>query len=85
MAVSVMLKPASSLCNLKCKYCFYSSLALDRQEYSKGFMTVETAQNVIKSAFLLAKGTPVVYFFQGGEPSRRGVDFYKDFFQKCKK
>lgn len=84
MAVSVMLKPASSFCNLKCKYCFYSSLAQDRQEYSKGFMTVETAQNVIKSALSLAKGTPVVFVFQGGEPSLRGLDFYKEFMQICK-
>jgi len=59
MAVSVMLKPASSLCNLKCSYCFYSSLASERQEYSKGFMTQETALNIIRSAFELADGTPV--------------------------
>lgn len=85
MAVSVMLKPASSLCNLKCKYCFYSSLAKDRQEYSKGFMTVETALNTVKSAFSLAKGTPVIFTFQGGEPSLRGLDFYKEFVQICQK
>lgn len=85
MAVSVMLKPASSLCNLKCKYCFYSSLAKDRQEYSKGFMTVETAFNIIQSVFSLAKGTPVVFTFQGGEPSLRGLDFYKEFVQICQK
>lgn len=84
MAVSVMLKPASSFCNLKCRYCFYSSLAQNRQEYSKGFMSIETALNTVKSAFSLAKGTPVVFTFQGGEPSLRGLGFYKDFVQICK-
>lgn len=85
MAVSVMLKPASSLCNLKCKYCFYSDLASDRQEYSKGFMSIETASKVIESSLSLAKGTPVVFVFQGGEPTLRGLDFFKEFVEICKK
>lgn len=84
MSVSVMLKPASSLCNLKCRYCFYSSLASERQEYSKGLMSLKTAENVIKSALSLAKGTPVVFTFQGGEPSLAGIDFFKSFVQICK-
>lgn len=84
MAVSVMLKPASSLCNLKCKYCFYSSLASERQEYFKGFMEIKTARNVIQSAFSLAKGTPVVFTFQGGEPALAGLDFFKNFVEICK-
>ena len=29
--VSIMLKPASSLCNLRCKYCFYADVALSEQ------------------------------------------------------
>ncbi len=85
MAVSVMLKPASSLCNLRCKYCFYSSLASERQEYSKGLMEIKTAENIIKSALELAKGTPVIFTFQGGEPAVRGLEFYKAFTEICRK
>lgn len=84
MAVSVMLKPASSMCNLKCRYCFYSSLASDRQEYSKGFMTEDTALKIIKSVFELAGATPVIFTFQGGEPALRGIDFYRRFVSLCK-
>lgn len=83
MSVSVMLKPASSACNLKCKYCFYTSLAENRSDYSKGFMTDKTSENVIKSAFSLANGTPVVFTFQGGEPTLCGIDFYKSFVNRC--
>lgn len=83
MAVSIMLKPASSLCNLKCRYCFYSSVASEREAYSKGFMEMKTAENVIKSALSLAKGTPVIFTFQGGEPALRGIEFYKEFVKIC--
>lgn len=79
MPVSVMLKPSSSLCNLKCEYCFYSSLADERSKYSMGMMSEKTALNTIKSALSFAKGTDVYFTFQGGEPLLRGIDFYKNF------
>ena len=47
MAVSVMLKPSSSACNLKCKYCFYSNVSSERAEFFKGMMSDETAENVM--------------------------------------
>lgn len=73
-----MIKPASSACNLKCEYCFYSSLADNREIANKGMMSLETAENVIKSA--LNFGRDSVYFtFQGGEPLLRGIDFFKAF------
>lgn len=79
MAISVMLKPSSSNCNLKCKYCFYHSLSEERSEYSKGMMNSDTAHRVIASAFDFAKGSDVYFTFQGGEPLLSGIDFYVDF------
>lgn len=84
MAVSVMLKPSSSLCNLKCEYCFYSSLSEERSEYSKGMMTSDTAERVILSAFDFADGSDVYFTFQGGEPLLRGIDYYKSFVEFVK-
>ena len=43
MPISVMLKPASGNCNLRCKYCFYHDLAATRQTENKGYMTRDTA------------------------------------------
>ncbi|MDE6722690.1 MAG: 4Fe-4S cluster-binding domain-containing protein, partial [Eubacterium sp.] len=74
MPISVMIKPSSSFCNLKCKYCFYSSLSSEREEYSKGFMNLETAESIIKSAVEYAKGTEIIFTFQGGEPMLSGIE-----------
>ena len=29
--MNFLIKPASSLCNLRCKYCFYADEALNRE------------------------------------------------------
>lgn len=78
MPISVMIKPSSSKCNLNCKYCFYTSLAENRQVQDKGFMSVDTAKKVIKSALDFGKDT-VYFVFQGGEPMLIGIDFFKEF------
>jgi len=75
--ISIMMKPSSSLCNLKCGYCFYHSLAEMRESYSYGFMKEETAEEVIKKAFDFTRGNRVYLSFQGGEPMLRGIDFFK--------
>lgn len=41
MKHNVMLKPASSLCNLRCRYCFYCDVADLREVRSFGIMTDE--------------------------------------------
>lgn len=79
MPISVMIKPSSSACNLKCEYCFYSSLSEGRSDYSKGFMSLETAENIIKSAVEFTKGTRIIFTFQGGEPMLSGLDFFRKF------
>lgn len=84
MAVSVMLKPSSSACNLKCKYCFYSNVSSERAEFFKGMMSDETAENVISKALSFADSSQVYFTFQGGEPLLRGVDFFKRFVSKVK-
>lgn len=80
--ISVMVKPSSSACNLKCKYCFYTSLAEARDEAFKGYMNEKTAENIIKSALEYARSTEVFFTFQGGEPLLSGIDFFKMFVEK---
>lgn len=74
-----MLKPASSLCNLRCKYCFYHSLAETRESFSYGLMSDETAENVIIKALKFADGGSIYFAFQGGEPLMRGREFFRHF------
>lgn len=66
--ISIMIKPASSTCNMRCKYCFYNDVAKNRETPSHGAMSLQTAETVVKKAFAYADGNPVWFNFQGGEP-----------------
>ncbi len=80
--LTLLIKPASSLCNMRCKYCFYFSLAENRKNKSYGIMQNETAINIIKKAFSCATSS-VNFAFQGGEPTLAGLDFFKFFVYKA--
>lgn len=75
-AVSVLIKPSSSMCNMSCDYCFYCDEAQKRSQESFGFMSEQTLKNVIRKTMLRADGM-ISYAFQGGEPTLRGLDFFK--------
>jgi len=77
--LSIMLKPASSLCNMRCAYCFYHDVAQRRDAPSHGMMTEETAGHVIEKALAFAKGEAISLAFQGGEPLLAGLDFFRFF------
>ncbi|MBR2056808.1 MAG: radical SAM protein [Clostridia bacterium] len=77
--VSLMIKPASSNCNLRCKYCFYHDLASCREMPSHGMMTLDTLEDILKKAFEFADGSMVMISFQGGEPLLAGKDFFRGF------
>lgn len=83
--LSIMIKPASSLCNLRCKYCFYCDVAAHRDVFSLGKMELTTAENLIKSAMSFADGCSVAFAFQGGEPLIAGMDYFKGFIDLVKK
>lgn len=75
--VSVMIKPASGLCNMRCKYCFYADEMEKRGQGSFGIMSRETLQNVVRSTLEFAEGE-CAFLFQGGEPTLAGLDFFED-------
>lgn len=78
--LSVMLKPASGRCNMRCKYCFYYSLASSREIADYGIMKYDTAKRVIDSALAFADGERIYFSFQGGEPLIAGKEFFLKFF-----
>lgn len=75
-ALSLMLKPASSECNLACGYCFYHSLCASRSAPSHGFMSERTFELILSKAVRFASGAPIALSFQGGEPLLRGKEFF---------
>lgn len=74
--VNLLIKPASGLCNLKCRYCFYRDLMDKRETASYGIMTEETLENVVKKGIAFAEHECTIAF-QGGEPTLAGLDFFK--------
>lgn len=75
--ISVMIKPASSLCNLHCRYCFYEDVAGKRTHASYGVMTEDTMKAVIDNIFAgLENKDELILAFQGGEPTVAGLPFF---------
>ena len=75
--LSVMVKPSSSKCNLKCKYCFYNSIADEREVSDYGFLSEEALELVVNRIDEYCNGGVCNMGFQGGEPMLIGLDFYK--------
>ena len=81
--INLLIKPASSSCNLRCKYCFYHSIAENRSVASYGIMSNEAAELLIKKSFGYAENV-CTFAFQGGEPTLAGLEFYRNFVQLVK-
>ena len=77
-ALNLLIKPYSSGCNLRCKYCFYHDVANNRLIKNYGPMKNEVLEKLVKEAFDYADSV-VNFMFQGGEPTLIGIDFYKKF------
>lgn len=83
-SLAVMIKPASSLCNMRCSYCFYADEASMRSIKSFGIMKADILDTVIRRIFEYADEY-VSIVFQGGEPTLAGLDFFRqavDFIEK---
>lgn len=81
--VNFLIKPASSLCNMRCRYCFYEDEAANRTQASMGIMTRETADLLIGEALDAVDFNGRLSFaFQGGEPTVAGLDFFRHFVEE---
>ena len=84
--LSFLIKPASSLCNLRCKYCFYEDESENRSQKCYGIMSAETADRLIASAVdATCDGAIISVGFQGGEPTMAGLDYFRHFIEEEKK
>lgn len=72
----MMAKPAGSVCNLRCSYCYYleKGLMYPRGDFS---MTPQVLERFIKQ-YIEAQTMPCVMFtWHGGEPLLRPLSFYE--------
>lgn len=74
---SLLIKPASAVCNLDCAYCFY--LDRDADPYKAlpaRRMTDETLERLVDT-YLFYSYPNSVFAFQGGEPTLAGLPFFE--------
>jgi uncharacterized protein len=72
-----MIKPAGSACNLGCDYCFYLSKATLPDGPGCKRMSEETLETLVRSYIRDVTADEVVFTWQGGEPTLRGLDFFR--------
>lgn len=74
--LSVLIKPASGRCNMRCSYCFYADETENRSVPFMGIMSQETMRTIVDKALGYAE-EDCTFSFQGGEPTLVGLPFYQ--------
>ena len=77
--LTLLIKPASGLCNMHCQYCFYQSAGKERDQQ---IITKDTVDMLIRKVKAYRPAALTV-MFQGGEPLLAGLDYYKYFVTAC--
>lgn len=73
----MMLKPTGSLCNLRCKYCYYLEKGNLYKQDNSQIISDELLEKFVKE-YIEAQTMPDVLFtWHGGEPLLRPISFYK--------
>lgn len=65
--LSLLIKPASGGCNVRCRYCFYRDEQQNRETFSYGFMSEETLEILIRKA-MSTPGATAPSAFKGASP-----------------
>lgn len=74
---SLLIKPASAVCNLDCEYCFYLDREADPYKALPARrMTLDTLERLVDT-YLFYSYPASTFAFQGGEPTLAGLDFYR--------
>lgn len=72
----VMLKPAASACNLRCRYCYY----LDKRHLSPQGpqpMSYATLEEFTRQYIEAQTSDEILFTWHGGEPTLRPLEFYR--------
>jgi uncharacterized protein len=74
---SLLIKPASAVCNLDCEYCFYLDREADPYSALPGRrMSLDTLERLVDT-YLFYSYPNSVFAFQGGEPTLAGLPFFE--------
>ena len=78
--LSILIKPASAACNLRCKYCFYADISRSRSTASYGIMKESLLDTMLEN--IRSELNPldrITFAFQGGEPTLAGLAYFQHF------
>lgn len=78
---SLLVKPASADCNLRCEYCFY----LDHMCKDKTTRMSDSTLETMVRSYMKTPQPQYSIAFQGGEPTLMGLPFYKKLIELEKK
>ncbi len=73
----IFVKPASALCNLDCRYCYYLHKESLYPEPGPFHMTVDLLEEYIVQQIEMAPEPIINFFWHGGEPTLLGVDYFR--------
>ena len=73
---SLLVKPASADCNLRCAYCFYLDRAALYPDTPCHRMGDDVLERLV-SSYLATPQPQYAFGWQGGEPTLMGVDFFR--------
>jgi len=74
---SLLIKPASAVCNLDCEYCFYLDREADPYKALPArAMSLDTLERLVDS-YMFYSYPNSAFGFQGGEPTLAGLDFFR--------
>ncbi|BCS84547.1 anaerobic sulfatase maturase [Prevotella herbatica] len=73
----IMLKPTGSLCNLRCKYCYYLEKNKLYKEQKNHVINDELLEKFIKEYIEAQTMSEVLFTWHGGETLMRPISFYK--------
>lgn len=73
---SLLIKPASADCNLRCEYCFYLDHCALYPKHRVHRMSDEVLEKMI-SSYMATPQPQYAFGWQGGEPTLMGVDFFR--------
>lgn len=79
MALNVLIKPIGAACNLKCKYCFYTSA--EHVTVKMNYAAIDAVADAITEY----ENEEIWILFQGGEPLLAGAAFYEQFLSAIKR
>lgn len=74
---AVLAKPTGAACNLDCSYCFFLSKDL-LYDHAGQVMSGETLRAYLANYLDSQPDGDVVVAWQGGEPTMRGLDFFRE-------